>query len=470
MNRLNSKVVIGIFLLILAALAGGKYISAFPTISKPEDKNMNTKTDSNTDTVTWDIKLSHPYVETGSLRELMLNMKIKGKEAQLKERTPVNLVLVIDRSGSMGDKGKIEYAREAAKQIIAGLGKEDRLAVVAYSTDVELLYPIQLLTDKDKASSVVSALYPTDSTNLSGGLVMGIEQLDSVKRDGYVNRVILLSDGLANAGITDIGELGRVASRASEKGIHITTMGLGVDYDENLMMNLAEHGAGNYYFIESPTQLTGIFQKEFGQIAATVAKDPVIRIGLAPGVEIEEVYGYTFTKTPDGVTEIKLGDFFGGQERDILVKMKVPAGTAGQKDLGKAVLDFKDLLDNEKPAGLISPLSYEVTGDSDKVARNENKDVTARWVSVDASGDYYQATTAYEQGDRDSAVTKLKRAYESISNLNLSPYKSARTVEQEAELRDALETLSSPAAPAPYSGEGKALIKEQKASAREAQK
>ncbi len=470
MNRSNNKVIIGIFLLILAVLAGGKYISAFPTIPKPDRQDTNTGTSSNTDTVTWDIKLSHPYVETGSLRELMLNMKIKGKEAELKERTPVNLVLVIDRSGSMNDKGKIEYAKEAAKQIIAGLDKKDRLAVVAYSTDVELLYPIQALTDKDKASSVVNALYPTDSTNLSGGLVMGIEQLESVKRDGYVNRVILLSDGLANAGITDLGELGRVASRASEKGIHITTMGLGVDYDENLMMNLAEYGAGNYYFIESPTQLAGIFQKEFGQIAATVAKDPVIRIGLAPGVEIEEIYGYTFTKTPDGVTEIKLGDLFGGQDRDILVKLKVPAGKEGLNDLGKAALDFKDLLNNEKPADLTSPLSYQVTDDAGKVARNENKDVTARWVSVDASGAYYQATTAYEQGDKDSAISKIKRAYESIAGLNMSPYKNARTMEQEAELRDALDNMSSPAAPAPLSGEGKALIKEQKASAREAQK
>jgi hypothetical protein len=148
----------------------------------------------------------------------------------------------------------------------------------------------------------------------------------------------------------------------------------------------------------------------------------------------------------------------------------VPAGTAGQKDLGKAALDFKDLLNKEKPANLISPLFYEVTGDIGKVAANENKDVTARWVSVDASGVYYQAATDYEQGEKDSAVTKLKRAYESIAGLNMTPYKSARTVEQEAELRDALENMSSPTAPAPASGEGKALIKEQKASAREAQK
>ena len=470
MSNEKNKLIIGFFLIIFAILAGGKYLSAFPTIPKPIGEDRNTVTNSNTDTVTWDLRLSHPFVEKGTDRELMLNMKIKGKEGQLQERTPVNLVLVIDRSGSMSDKGKIEYAKEAAKQIIAGLDKEDRLAVVAYSTDVELLYPIQFLKNKDGAASVVDSLYPTESTNLSGGLTAGIEQLNSIERGGYVNRVILLSDGLANVGITDLGELGRVASRASEKGIHITTMGLGVDYDENLMMSLAEYGAGNYYFIESPAQLASIFQKEFGQIAAAVAKDPVIRIGLAPGVSIEEVYGYAWTKTADGVTEIKLGDFFGGQERDILVKFKVPVGKTGRNELGKAGLEFKDLLDNEKPAALISPLSYEVTGDKDKVAQNEDKDVTARWISVDASGEYYQATTAYEEGDRESAVSKIKRAYETVANLNRSPYGNAKTAKQEAELRDALENMSSPAAPAPASADGKKLIKEQKANAREAQK
>ena len=470
MKTSNSYFIIGIFILVMAAIAGSRFISALPTNNKQEENRMDIKTVSNSDTVAWDVKLSHPYVEKGSLRELMLNLKIKGREGEMKERTPVNLVLVIDRSGSMSDKGKIEYAREAAKQIISGLNNDDKLAIVAYSTDVELLLPIQALTNKDKAYSVVSSLYPTDSTNLSGGLVSGIEQLESVKRDGYVNRVILLSDGLANAGITDKGELGRIASGASEKGIHITTMGLGVDYDENLMMSLAEHGAGNYYFIESPNQLAGIFQKEFGQIASTVAKDPVIRIGLAPGVTVDEVYGYTWNKTSDGAAEIKLGDFFGGQERDILVKLSVPAGKGGRNDLGKAEINFKDLLNQEKPAALTTALSYEVTKDKDMVARNENKDVTARWVSVDASGTYYQATTAYEEGDKASALSRLKSAYDSIANLNRTSYGNARTARQEAELRDALVNMSDPAAPAPASAEGKALIKEQKASAREAQK
>ena len=151
MNKDKNKLIIGIFLIVFAILAGGKYISAFPTIPKPNEEDKKTVTNSNTDTVTWDLRLSHPFVEKGSDRELMLNMRIKGKEGQLQQRTPVNLVLVIDRSGSMSDKGKIEYAKEAAKQIIAGLNKEDRLAVVAYSTEVELLYPIQFLKNKDGA-------------------------------------------------------------------------------------------------------------------------------------------------------------------------------------------------------------------------------------------------------------------------------------------------------------------------------
>lgn len=461
MSKKKTTIITGFVVLMFVLLAGGRYLSAFPTIPKPggHDAGM----------VTWDVRLSHPYVERGGDRELLLNMKIRGKDAGARERTPVNLVLVIDRSGSMGDRGKIEYAKEAAKQIIARLGKDDRLGVVAYSTDVEILYPIQFLRDKEVASSVVSSLYPTNSTNLSGGLIAGIGQVESLKRDGYINRVILLSDGLANVGITDIGDLSRVASRASGKGIHVTAMGLGVSYDEDLMMNIAEYGAGNYYFIESPGQLAGIFGKEFGQIAATVAKDPAIRLALAPGVKVDEVYGYTYTKGVDGKVEIKLGDFFGGQERDIMIKLIVPAGTVGMRELAEASLDYDDLLNRSRASVLRTDLTYEVTGDREKVASNEDKDVTARWVSVDSAGDYFQAATAYEEGRQEDALSYIKSAYERVAELNRTPYKNKKTVKQEAELRDALESMSV-AAPEPETDAGKKLIKEQKAGARQQQK
>ncbi len=438
-------------------MAGVRYISAFPVIPKPEGEGA----------LSWDIRLGSPYVLKGGEREMLLNIKLEGKEAVLSERTPVNLVLVIDRSGSMSDRGKMEYAKESARRIIGLLGKDDRLAIVAYSTGVEVLLPARKIADKEAALSVIDSLYPTHSTNLSGGLTAGIEQLKSLPRDKSVNRVILLSDGLANEGITDPAELGRIASRASEGGIHVTTMGLGADYDENLMMGIAEHGAGNYYFIESPNQLAGIFEKEFGQMAAAVARDTVIKLALAPGVRIDEVYGYEYS-VKDGAAEIKLGDFFGGQQRDILVRLTVPAGTDGKKDLVSASLSYGDLLRQGAPVSVTRTLAYEVTSDAAKVTASEDKSVRSRWVSVDTASVFRKATQAYESGDADGARSYLEDAYDRIVELNNSPYGNPRTMKQEQELKDAVHQMAAP--PAPSSEEGKVMIKGQKAGAREAQK
>lgn len=438
-------------------MAGVRYISAFPVIPRPEGQG----------TLSWDLKLGSPYVLKGGEREMLLNIKLEGKEAVLSERTPVNLALVIDRSGSMSDRGKMEYAKEAARRIVGLLGKDDRLTVVAYSTDAEVLLPTRKTTDKEAALSVIDSLYPTDSTNLSGGLTTGIEQLKSLTKEKHVNRVILLSDGLANEGITDPAELGRIASRASEGGIHVTAMGLGADYDENLMMGLAEHGAGNYYFIESPNQLAGIFEKEFGQMAAAVARDTVIKLALAPGVRIDEVYGYEYS-VKDGAAEIKLGDFFGGQERDILVRLTVPAGTDGKKDLVSASLSYGDLLKQGAPVSTTRTLAYEVTSDEAKVTAGEDRSVRSRLVSVDAASVYQKAAVAYESGDADGARSYLEDAYDSIVELNKSPYGNSRTVKQEQELKEAVHQMAAP--PAPSSEEGKVMIKGQKAGAREAQK
>jgi Ca-activated chloride channel family protein len=447
------------FLGLFALLIGGRYLGAFPTIPQP--------TDTNTDTISWDAKQSHPYVLKGSDADVLVKFQVKGQEVRFSERAPINLVLVIDRSGSMSEAGKLEYAKEAAKRIISGLASGDRIGIVAYSTEVQLLYPIQFLKEKQSATSVVDSLYPTDSTNLSGGLSAGIDQLKSLKRDGYINRVILLSDGLANVGITDIGQLSRVASQAAENSIHITTMGLGLNYDENLMMNLAEYGAGNYYFIESPNQLTKIFEKEFGQILATVGKDSVMYLSLAPGVQLKEVYGYTYN-LKDGRVQINLGDIFGGQERNILIKLAAPTDKLGKRQLVKASFEFTDITKNNEAVSMQRELAYEITEHKDKVAANENKEVTARGVSVDAAYQMYQATTYYERGDYDSALNNIKKALGRISVLNNSPQKTEATMKQEEELRKAVDMFE--AAPALESDSGKGMIKDYKAKARQQQK
>ena len=463
--KVNSRLLVtAVFLVISAAIIGSRYLGAFPTIPQPKNLKSNA--------VMWDVNLSHPYVTRGSDGEVLLNLNVEGQDVESTKRAPVNLVLVIDRSGSMGDVGKIEYAKEAAKRIISGLDKRDRLGIVAYSTYVELLFPIQFLNDKNRAFSVVDSVYPTESTNLSGGLIEGIDQLKTLTafqgREGYINRVILLSDGLANVGITDIGELSRISSQAAETGIHITTMGLGLHYDENLMTNIAEYGAGNYYFIESPTQLASIFEREFGQMLATVARDSKILLSLAPGVHIQNIYGYTHT-IKDGKVQINLGDLFSGEKRNLLIKLNAPTDKIGKQQLATAYFEFTDIWKNNNQVSLHKDLAYEVTEDKNKVAANEDKDVITRGTSVDAAHQMYKATTEYEKGNREDALSYIKSALGRIADLNKSPQKSDATVRQEADLRDVMEEMSV-TAPAPASEPGKKLIKESKAKAREQQK
>jgi Ca-activated chloride channel family protein len=306
-NKIKKKYILFSSMLVVAILVGTSFLTAFPTIPKP--------TGSSDGSLRWDLKLANPYVLQGTNDELVLNLHIKGEEIIVGERPPMNLVLVLDRSGSMSERGKLEYAKKAANEIISSLSSYDRLGIVAYSTNVELLYPIQILEDKRIARNVVNSLYPTNSTNLSGGLIKGINQIESVLNKDYLNRVVLLSDGLANAGITNISQINKISRRASENGISITTMGLGANYDENMLTNIAEYGAGNYYFIESPTQIASIFNKEFGQLVRTVAKNPRIKLHLEPGVKIKDVSGYKYFEK-DGNIEINPGDLFGGQERN----------------------------------------------------------------------------------------------------------------------------------------------------------
>ncbi|GJM17074.1 MAG: hypothetical protein DHS20C13_24010 [Thermodesulfobacteriota bacterium] len=447
----------GVFFLVLVVMGGSNTV-AIAEVSTNRSY-----------TVAWDVQVSHPYVQKGRYADEFLNIRLSGREGvPLIARARVNLVLVIDRSGSMSDRGKIDYAKGAAKEIIDRLGSNDRLSIVAYSTEVQVLYPMQFLRNKELAISAVNSLYPTDSTNLSGGLITGINQLNSVRESGYINRVILLSDGLANKGITNIGELSRVSSQASERNIQITTMGLGLDFDENLMMSLAQHGAGNYYFIESPSQLASIFQREFGQLSRTVAKAPVITITLEPGVSLQELYGYTHSTTSDGKIRIKLGDMFAGQQRDILMKLRVPAERIGERGLVKIYLDYEDLLNDNQRAGFEKELAYNVTSSEQKISENQNQDVMTRAVSVYAASNLHKATTEYENGNSAGALTYMNNAYQKIMKVNQTPQRNQQTLKQQEELREAIEDMEASAS-SPMSDSGKKLIKEQKAKAFEYQ-
>jgi Ca-activated chloride channel family protein len=138
--------------------------------------------------------------------------------------------------------------------------------------------------------------------------------------------VILLSDGLANQGITDPHELNRIAKRYRSKSISLTTMGVGLDYNENLMVGLSESGGGNYYFIETPSQLASIMNREFNSAGSVIAQNAYIELKLGRGVRMLDVIGCESIFDRD-VYRIPVGDLYANETREFTVELSIPEGS-----------------------------------------------------------------------------------------------------------------------------------------------
>ncbi|MGB0372531.1 MAG: vWA domain-containing protein, partial [Opitutales bacterium] len=181
------------------------------------------------------------------------------------ERLPVNLSVVLDRSGSMkGDK--ISKAIDATCELINQLGPRDTFSLVAYSNDSEVLISPRHIEDRDALKRIVRRIRSGGGTALYDGVRLGSRQLDRFFDREKVNRVILLSDGQANEGPSQPSDLHRLGLRLRDQGVGVTTVGLGNDYNEDLMIALAEASVSNYYFVENSRDLPGIFEQELGDL------------------------------------------------------------------------------------------------------------------------------------------------------------------------------------------------------------
>lgn len=238
------------------------------------------------------------------------------------KRVPLNLSIVIDRSGSMeGDK--IKYAREAAIYIIEQLKPEDRVSVIAYDDHITLIQASTTVTDKQLLIKKIKAIYPGGSTNLWGGTEKGYEQIKNNFMPGAVNRVLLLSDGLANEGLTDEKAITyKVQQYKDKEGITFSGFGLGLDYNENLMTGMAESGSGNYYFIESAANLAGIFSKELNGLMNVAAQNTVLNIEIPQGVTVEKLYQLPYTHIGNTV-QFNLRDLFSQERKGILLYCRI---------------------------------------------------------------------------------------------------------------------------------------------------
>ncbi|AWR88061.1 vWA domain-containing protein [Meiothermus taiwanensis] len=200
-------------------------------------------------------------------RPLPVLLRIHTPEPQERpERPLLNLALVLDRSGSMGGS-KLKFAKEAAIYAVHNLLPEDRVAVVIYDNSVEVLVPSTLVGEqRGRIAELIGRICTGGSTALHAGWLEGATQVAAYQETGRLNRVALLSDGLANVGETNPKVITEQVRGLAQRGISTSTLGVGLDYNENLMAAMAEAGEGNYYFIESSADIPRIFARELGGI------------------------------------------------------------------------------------------------------------------------------------------------------------------------------------------------------------
>jgi Ca-activated chloride channel family protein len=390
--------------------------------------------------ITLDGSVNYPYMSSSG-GGLALQVAVTTDKCPTEERRPMNLSVVLDRSGSMGDEEKMEFAKKAVMALVDRLERDDILSIIIYDDMVEILRPAGSVTRKDEIRRCIEQVTPRNSTNLGGGMMEGLHQVECNAGSEYVNRVILISDGLANRGITDPRRLNEIARRFRARSISLTTMGVGLAYNENLMVGLAESGGGNYYFIESPGSLASIMRSELQSLTRVVAQDVSIRLVPGRGVSIDDVIGCEYRRDGSAVV-LHIGDLYSGERREWTVQLHVPAGK-GSCVVAEGSMNYQK---TDIAIGTVGGFaaSVQYSDDAVSIEKNRNLEVQGKADIAVSTRDVDRAMHAIDEGRFGDAETLLKDARKTIRN---SPASAVEGVAgnavraQEAKLQGYVDTL-----------------------------
>ncbi len=273
--------------------------------------------------------------ERATTLDLIIRINPPPPPESSKPRPSLNLGFVIDRSGSMEGHNKITYARQAVCYAIDQLSPGDRLSVTIFDDQVQTLIPSTLTKDKAQLKRLVQGVSPGGCTDLHGGWLQGGIQV-SQNLNAELNRIILLSDGLANRGETNPDVIGTDVHGLAQRGASTTTLGLGDDYNEDLLEAMARSGDGNYYYVADAEQLPTIFERELQGLASTYGSGVTLTATSQAGVQVLDLLN-DFELDNQGRSQ--LPNLIYGNPIDVVVRLKVPA-MKEEQPLGTVVLSW----------------------------------------------------------------------------------------------------------------------------------
>jgi len=288
-----------------------------------------------------DLRLGNERIPASGA-EVWLQIGVQAREADSEEVTPLNLALVIDRSGSMDAPDKWPYLQQSLQLFFESLDADDIVAVIGYDDNAEVVLPAQRVGERDWIERTIRRLHPQGSTNLHGGLMLGFQEVDKhfdIRRN---NRVILLTDGIANRGVTDPKQIAQDALTYNERGIYLSTIGLGLDFNDELLSQLARQGKGAYHFIDSAQEMDKVFRREVAGLVEKVARDVAVIVHPGEGVEMISLTGHE-GRPPAGPVQITLQELGAGDNQVLLVRLLLGPGKGRERSVAQVTLRYFDI-------------------------------------------------------------------------------------------------------------------------------
>ncbi|MCO5168467.1 MAG: VWA domain-containing protein [Planctomycetes bacterium] len=327
------------------------------------------------------------------------------------ERPPLRVVLLVDRSGSMGwGAGKMEHARRAVGAFLAGLGPRDAAAVVGFDDQVEVVVPWSAGGAVAPDDPRVQALSPRGGTDIARALEAADALLADAPPGGEARRVVLLTDGRDGSR----RDLRAIARGLRAGGATLSCHGFGADADAPLLGDLAELGGGGFLFVDSGERAVRAFEAERDRALATVALGVEVRVEPAPGVSIEEVVSWQ-ARTDGGARVVTLGELAAGLERKVVVRLRwsEAAGRDGAVPLARVICRAAPL--GGVPATVALSVEAALAADAAAARASARPHLGSRLAEARFALAMQGAQARLERGDVDGARREARAAYAGLA-------------------------------------------------------
>ncbi len=388
-----------------------------------------------------DFQLSWGNKFNQNSKEALLEIGIKVKSKMDRKSTdPLNICFVVDKSGSMMGEDRIDQLKKSLIQFVSQLDEKDRVSIVVFDELATLAVPSGLVGDKKKIIDVIHAIEASGGTSIYNGMILGFEEVKKFAKPNQINRMILLTDGYGSKPPAEVIEK---AKSYIKQGIELSTVGVGVDYNQALLSQLASAGGGMLHLAGTSANIQDAFQHELESILYPMAKKAVLTVKYNDQIVYRQLYGYSNEKLTPGQMNVEIPHLFPGLNQLALLKFDLINATKElEKEQVTVVLEYIDAI-TEKPVVLTKNIHPEwmlAGGELDMTIDKEHKKLLA--VAI-ANQSLKMMANAFESGNKKEAQAAVQSGYDQMKALfpNAKPEKIIAVMDRLLEYVEAFETL-----------------------------